>query len=209
MGGDEVRAIHESGRRCNKEWEVHLSRSFIFRPLSATSLSLGIVGGLVEKLMPAFLSLFLPGKFAKEKKLHVSRPSRRRERKMERKNGRMIRIQRKPGPCLRDMLICKNSPVLPMAFVYAFVCRPSFAAVINAANKGNKFDSIEIIFKRGTKWELFPSKELDFSVFLQCYSCQWFLFRNKIFDPNFSLWKNFISQFSTILFFLPMISFEK
>ena len=140
--------------------------------------------------MPAFLSLFLPGKFAKEKKLHVSRPSRRRERKMERKNGRMIRIQRKPGPCLRDMLICKNSPVLPMAFVYAFVCRPSFAAVINAANKGNKFDSIEIIFKRGTKWELFPSKELDFSVFLQCYSCQWFLLRNKIFDSFLRIWNS-------------------
>lgn len=65
------------------------------------------------------------------------------------------------------------------AFVHAFVRRPGFPAVINAANKGNKFDSIEIIFKRGTKWELFPSKELDFSVF----------------------------EFSVILF-LPMISFE-
>lgn len=67
----------------------------------------------------------------------------------------------------------------PMAFVYAFVRRPGFPAVINAANKGNKFDSIEIIFKRGTKWELFPSKDLDFSIL----------------------------EFSVILF-LPMISFE-
>ena len=116
MGCDKVRAIHESGGRCN--WESGMRSSFVpFIYLSTT-----------------FCHEFVA--------------------------------------CLRDMLICKNSPVLPMAFVYAFVCRPSFAAVINAANKGNKFDSIEIIFKRGTKWELFPSKELDFSVFLQCYSCQ-------------------------------------
>lgn len=66
-----------------------------------------------------------------------------------------------------------------LLFMLLFVDRV-FPAVINAANKGNKFDSIEIIFKRGTKWELFPSKELDFSVF----------------------------EFSEILC-LPMISFEK
>lgn len=66
-----------------------------------------------------------------------------------------------------------------LLFMLLFVDRV-FPAVINAANKGSKFDSIEIIFKRGTKWELFPSKELDFSVF----------------------------EFSEILC-LPMISFEK
>lgn len=92
------------------------------------------------------------------------------------KNGWMI-----SGNQDRVYAICLSGKFVrfPMAFVYAFVRRPGFPAVINAANKGNKFDSIEIIFKRGTKWELFPSKELDFSVF----------------------------EFSVILF-LPMISFE-
>lgn len=92
------------------------------------------------------------------------------------KNGWMISGNQ---DCVYAICLSGKFVRFPMAFVYAFVRRPGFPAVINAANKGNKFDSIEIIFKRGTKWELFPSKDLDFSIL----------------------------EFSVILF-LPMISFE-
>lgn len=108
----------------------------------------------------------------RKKNLHISCPPRKKNGE---KNGWMI--VRKPGPCLRDMLIWKTRS---NGFCLCFCLSTEFFPVINAANKGNKFDSIEIIFKRGTKWELFPSKELDFSVF----------------------------EFSEILC-LPMISFEK
>lgn len=111
------------------------------------------------------------------------------------KNGWMI-----SGNQDRVYAICLSGKFVrfPMAFVYAFVRRPGFPAVINAANKGNiRFDRDNIQTKNEVGIVPFERAWfLGFRIFGDIILADDFFWEYSIRPKRkFSLWKNLISQF--------------